>query len=191
MAEDKAKDTGKDGKGDQAETAEKELDLDNPDQDEDAGSGKSRKKLILMATAALVLIGGGAGAYLFLGSDADTNELAEEEIEEPPQEQAVYLELEPAFIVSLPDRGRQRFLQASVTVRSRDRAAILKLEQHMPAVRHSLSNILSAQTVDSIQSAGGIEKVRMDATDQINQILAEEFQSEAIEDILFTGFVMQ
>ena len=171
---------------------EKELELDAEAQGEESeGSGKSRKKLIMIAAAALVLIGGGAGAYLFLGSDPESDELAEVVEEEPPPAEAFYLELEPPFIVSLPDRGRQRFLQANITVRSRNRESILKVEEHMPAVRHNLSNILSAQTVSSIQTAGGIEQVRREATEQIKKILSEELDSEAIEDVLFTGFVMQ
>lgn len=182
MAEDNSEEPDRSGK---------ELDLESADQEQEAeGSGKSRKKLILIGLAALLLIGGGAGAYLFLFSADDAMEMAEE-MEEPPIEQAVYLELEPPFVVSLPDRGRQRFLQASITVRSRNHEAILRLEEHMPAIRHSLSNVLSAQTVGSIQTQGGIEQVRNEATDQINKILSEELQGEAIEDVLFTGFVMQ
>ena len=177
---------------DNAEQQEKELELDADGQEEESeGSGKSRKKLIMIAAAALLLIGGGAGAYLFLGSDPESDELAEAEEEEPPPAEAVYLELDPPFVVSLPDRGRQRFLQATITVRSRNRESILKVEQHMPAVRHNLSNILSAQTVSSIQTPGGIEQVRQEATDQINKILSEELGGEAIEDVLFTSFVMQ
>lgn len=185
MAEEKAEAKGKPGK-------EKELDLDSEGQEQESeGSGKSRKKIILIAAAALVLLGGGAAAYLMLGSDPEATDVAEAEEEEPVPEQAVYLELDPPFVVSLPDRGRQRFLQANITVRSRDRASILKLEQHMPAVRHNLSNILSAQTVSSIQTPGGIEQVRQEATEQLNKILSEELDSEAIEDVLFTSFVMQ
>jgi flagellar FliL protein len=185
MAEEKAEAKGK-------SENEKELDLDSDSQEQESeDAGKSRKKIILIAAAALVLIGGGAAAYLFLGSDPEAAELAELEEEEPVPVQAVYLELDPPFVVSLPDRGRQRFLQANITVRSRDRAAILKLEQHMPAVRHNLSNVLSAQTVSSIQTPGGIEQVRQEATEQLNKILSEELDGDAIEDVLFTSFVMQ
>lgn len=172
------------------EKPEKELDLEadeNASSEEETGSNKKRLILII---GVVVLLAGGAAAYFFLaGGDDEAAEVAEEEI--VPQEQAVYLELDPPFVISLPARGRQRFLQANITVMSRNREAILKVEEHMPAVRHHLGNILSAQSLESLQSAGGIELVRTEATEQINQLLLDDYGGEAIEEILFTSFVMQ
>ncbi len=154
----------------------------------DSASPNSKKRLII-AVAALVVFAGGV-AYWLLRPLPEGDAMAEEPAP-PPREPAQYLELEPAFVINLPDRGRQRFLQASVTVMSRNRGAILTIEQHMPVIRHSLSAILSAQTVESIQTPGGIEMVRADAKRELNKILAEEYGSEAIEEVLFTAFVMQ
>ena len=174
------------------EKPEKELDLEadeNESSEEETGSNKKR---LFMIIGAVVLLAGGAAAYFFLlGGDDEAAEVVEVEEEVIPQEQAEYLELDPPFVISLPARGRQRFLQANITVMSRSRAAILKVEEHMPAVRHHLSNILSAQSLESLQSAGGIELVRTEATEQINQLLLDEYGGEAIEEILFTSFVMQ
>ncbi|NKB31546.1 MAG: flagellar protein [Pseudomonadales bacterium] len=171
----------------------KELDIESEEGDaaEESGSPNSKKKLFLIVGAVLVLAGGGAGAFFLLGGEPEpVEELVEEEIE-IPDEKAIYLELEPAFIINLPDRGRQRFLQATITVMSRNPSALLKVEEHMPAVRHNLSNLLSAQTIELIQSPGGLEQVRTEATDELNRILLEEYGSEAIESVLFTAFVMQ
>lgn len=171
-------------------TEEKELNLDEDSEAAvDSSSGKS-KKLIIAVVALLVLGAGGAGAYFFLFSDSTDPEIAEEEIEEPIEE-AHYLALEPVFIINLPDKGKQRFLQAAVTLMARSTSVLIKVEQNMPVIRHHLTNIMSAHTVDSIQSNGGIEAVRSQALDQINKVLIEEYGGEAIEQVLFTSFVMQ
>ena len=173
------------------DTPEKELDID-PEQaaTEAAGSvGKSKKKLFA-AIGLLVVLAAGGGAYFFLMPGEDVEEVAAEEVEIPIQE-AFYLKLEPVFIINLPDKGKQRFLQTSVTVMSRSNDSILKVEQHMPVIRHHLTNILSAQTISSIQSPGGIENARMQTLQQLNRVLVEEYGSEAIEEVLFTSFVMQ
>ena len=173
------------------EKPEKELDLeaDETESSEEA-SGSGKKKLFMMI-GAVVLLAGGAAAYFLLGGEDEAAEVAEVEEEVVPQEQAVYLELEPPFVISLPARGRQRFLQANITVMSRDREAILNVERHMPAIRHHLSNILSAQSLESIQSEGGIELVRAEATEQINRLLMDDLESATIDEVLFTSFVMQ
>lgn len=169
---------------------ETELELDAEQSAADgARAGKSKKKLLAIV-GLLVVIAAGAGGYWFLMGDEDPEEVATEEVESPI-DAAFYLKLEPVFIINLPDKGKQRFLQTSVTVMSRSNDSIMKVEQHMPVIRHHLTNVLSAQTITSIQSPGGIEKARIQALDSINRVLVEEFGSEAIEQILFTSFVMQ
>ena len=176
-------------------TNEKELDLEEKEEagEEAAESvlAKFKKKLILIGLAVVLLISVGAAAFFFLGGEAGSeSEIAESETL-VPEDKAEYLVLDPPFIINLPDRGRQRFLQASVTVMSRSPGALLTLQEHMPAIRHHLSIVLSAQSIASIQSPGGIEQVRREATIALNKILLEEYGSDAIDEVLFTAFVMQ
>lgn len=183
----------KEAKPSKSSKDEKELNLESEKVDgaEESESPKSKKKLFVLLAVALLLLGGGAAAYFFLLAEPeDVAELAEEEIE-IPDGKAIYLELEPAFVINLPDKGRQRFIQATITVMSRRMGAILKVDEHMPAIRHNLSNVLSAQTIETIQSPGGLEGVRKEALEVVNKLLLEEYGSEAIESVLFTAFVMQ
>jgi flagellar FliL protein len=171
-------------------TEEKELNLDEGSDPATASPKKSKTKLIAIIVVAL-LAAAGAAAYFLLGTSADAeSEMLEAEVE-VELEEAYYLILEPAFIINLPDRGKQRFLQASVTLMARSSSTLLKIEQNMPVIRHNLTNILSAQTITSIQSTGGIEQVRSQALIQINTVLTAQLNSEAIEQVLFTAFVMQ
>lgn len=172
------------------DTEEKELNLDESGDATAESSRKSSKKIILIAAVALLAAAGG-GAYFFLGGETESeDDMLEAEVETPVEE-AFYIQLEPAFVINLPDRGKQRFLQASVTLMSRDSATLIKIERHMPVIRHHLTNVLSAQTISSIQSPGGIEQVRSQALDQINTVLTQEYEGASIEQVLFTAFVMQ
>jgi flagellar FliL protein len=172
------------------DTQEKELDIDAEQAAADAASaGKSKKKLFLII-GLLAALAVGAGGYFFFMAGEDPQDEAIEEVG-VPIETAFYLKLEPVFIINLPDKGKQRFLQTSVTVMSHSDESIAKIKQHMPVIRHHLTNILSAQTISTIQSRGGIENARIQALDQLNRVLVEEYGSQAIEQVLFTSFVMQ
>jgi len=173
------------------EKDEKELELEATAEGEEGGKPKSKKKLIMML-AAVVLLGGGAGAYFFLfagGSDGDTEEmLVEEEVMAP----AEYKQLKPPFIVNFPDRGRQRFLQADITLMTREPDVLFAIDEHMPLIRHNLTNVLSAQSLTTLHTAAGIERLRREATEELKRILAEEIGTEeGIDEVLFTSFVLQ
>ena len=169
---------------------EKELNLDEGSNSASDSPKKSKTKLMVIAAVALLAAGSGAAYFLLGNSEAADSEILAAEVE-VPLEEAFYIALDPAFVINLPDRGKQRFLQASITLMARSSATLFKIEQHMPVIRHNLTNVLSAQTISSIQSIGGIEQVRMEALNQINSILTAEYGSEAIEQVLFTAFVMQ
>ena len=150
--------------------------------------------MVIVIAATLVAVTAiGGGTLLLFGGEPEPEPVAVVVVEEPALAMGTveYLELDPPFVISLPDRGRQRFLQANITIMSRTSGALQTLQRHMPAIRHRLSTVLSAQSIAEIQSPGGIEQVRVEATAEINRILVEEFGSEAIDEVLFTSFVMQ
>ncbi len=164
--------------------------------------GKKSKKPLIIAAAVLVLALGGAGAWFFLlqpapaaetagaeGGEAHAQTVADHVDADAPIE---YLQLEPAFIINFPYQGRQRFLQASLTVMSRDPEGLAAVTEHMPAIRHNLINLFSAQMLTVAESpATGIEPLRQLVTREIQDVLIREYGSEGIEEVLFTAFVMQ
>ncbi|MDP1757973.1 MAG: flagellar basal body-associated FliL family protein, partial [Pseudohongiella sp.] len=84
-----------------------------------------------------------------------------------------------------------RFLQASISVMSRDPQALEAVTQHMPVVRHNLINLLNAQMLLVFEDPTGIELLRQLATQEVKQVLMREIGREGIEEVLFTNFVMQ
>ncbi len=178
---------------------EKELDLEEQEEGEEA-EGEAKKggklKLIILAVVGVLLIGGiVAGTVFFLNKD-DASEDGEEiaMVEEAVEEvrgPAIYLALKPAFIINFPSKGRQRFLQASLTVMARDPEAIEAVTAHMPIVRNNIISLFSAKSFSTLQTIEGIEELRQQAGEEIKSILTEEIGKPGIEQVLFTAFVMQ
>lgn len=178
-----------------AENADKELDLENQSADSEIETaGKSKKKLIAIAAMVLVLVGGGGAAYMlvFVGSN-DAVENTEEATlaEQVPEGSIEYIKLDPPFVVNFSDRGRQRFVQAEITLMTRDPDMVFVIDQHMPLIRHNITNVLGAQTMDTIRTAEGINQVRIETTSELQRMLDGEIGNNAIEEVLFTSFVMQ
>lgn len=160
--------------------------------DEKEVSVASSKKWLLIGVIAAVVLAAGAGAawFFLMGQSAEpASGLADATVPAPAPVQ--YVELSPAFIVNFPYQGRQRFMQATVTVMGRDADALEAVQHHMPVIRHNLINLLSAQLIVVFEDPTGIEQLRQMATDEVNQILQREIGREGIEQLLFTNFVMQ
>lgn len=158
-----------------------------------APAGKS--KIVMMATVALLVLGGAGAAWFFLFSGADESSSgaagdgpAAEQAAQGPVE---YQSLSPSFIVNFPHEGRQRYLQAELTVMSRDTDALAAVRQHMPVIRHNLITLFNAQLLLVFEDPAGVETLRQLATEEVRSVLQEEIGRPGIEEVLFTTFVMQ
>lgn len=138
-----------------------------------------------------VLPGGGQSAAVSEeGGDGD--EAADAEHEEPKEVQpAVYLPIDPAFVVNFASQGKARFLQVTVEVMARDPAIVEAVKLHMPAIRNNLVLLFSAQTYDAVSTLEGKEALRDEALEVIQAILEEETGDPGVEAVYFTSFVMQ
>ncbi|MES2672688.1 MAG: flagellar basal body-associated FliL family protein [Pseudomonadota bacterium] len=198
-----------------------------------AEAKKKKKKILLLIGLAFLLVAISIGATvgvikLISAKDEPAVEAANDEVDEEEDEvkksdtkktksvaaktkvaavepllPAIYLALKPNFTVNFDVNGRQRFLQAELTVMYRDIEVLKILELHMPAVRNGLVLLLSNQAFDDLQTVEGKEKLRASALKIVQDILIKE-QLDAvekpvkeknklpnIEQILFTNFVMQ
>lgn len=145
--------------------------------------------IIIAAVAVLMLAVGGGAAFFLLGS---SGEGAEEAAPEIVLGEMQYMDLSPAFIVSFPFQGRQRYLQASLTIMSRDAEALAAVTEHMPIIRHNLLNLLTAQMLGVAESPQpGIENLRNLATAEVKAVLHQEIGRDGIDQVIFTAFVMQ
>lgn len=175
--------------------------------DADAGS-KKKKKLFLMIGLAVALIaisvGGTVVALKILSPAPPAGEAAAaEEHVESTLAPAIYYEMTPNFTINFNVNGRQRYLQAAMTLLYRDPLLEELLKLHMPAIRNGLVMLLSSKNFEELQTSEGKEILREEALEIIRSQLEKEQEalvargeSETVstanvEQVLFTNFVMQ
>ena len=168
---------------------------DNTEQTETEEAGpKSKKKLIIIIVlVAILAIGLSVGVTLFLlGGDSKsadtvgTPEVAAEPVKEP----ASYLDIKPPFLVTFNVDGRQRYMQISLSVSSRDATAFDTLEYHMPLIRSRLISAYGGMDFNAIKTETGKVNLQLKTVEIINAILEKE-SSGLIENVYFTNFVLQ
>lgn len=157
----------------------------------DTVDGKGKLRLIILVVLGLLLaVGLSVGSTLyFMGR----NEAAAPEFQAAPLRQpAIYEELTPAFVVNFNNNGgRQRYMQVSVALMSRDQAALEALKQHMPLLRNRLVMLFSSQDFATLSSPVGQEMLRQQATASVQELAHKELGKLAVEQVLFTNFVLQ
>lgn len=166
------------------------------------------KKVIIIAVAAVVLLSGiGAGAWFFLnksGAAEPTNVAAnkgdksdKKGAKAKPAKKgeaatpAVYLPLDPAFVVNFEDQGVVRFLQITVEVSAHDPLVLEQAKQDMPIIRNNLVMLFSSLDLATVTTRAGKEKLRADALLEVQKILKQQTGEPGIDNIYFTSFVMQ
>jgi flagellar protein FliL len=155
-----------------------------------AAAGKSKKWLIIGAVAVLVLGGGGAGAFFLMGQDNHAKK-AQAKAKEP-QAPALYVALDPPFVVNFEGDQVVRFLQVAVQVMTRDPATVDMLKANDPVVRNDLLLLLANQNYEVVATRAGKEKLRGDSLAAIRHVIdTAGGKSANIEQVYFTSFVMQ
>ncbi len=171
----------------------------------DSGNPGGKKKLILIIGLAVGLIilsvGGTLAALKFLSppqAAADSASPAGPVALAP----ALYLQLTPNFTINFNVNGRQRFLQAELTLVYRDKNLEALLKLHMPVIRNNLVMLMSGKNFDELQTVEGKEQLRREALVAVQAIVAKEQAEQTqvpeaqrakgnVEQVLFTTFLMQ
>lgn len=164
--------------------------------------GGGAKKIILIVALALgglvAIVGAMVGTLWALGifpvqhaAPAAAAEHAEVAHVEEVKQAAVYVKLDPPFVVNFDGQGKARFLQVVMELMGRDEAKLEEAQHHMPAIRNKMLLLLSSQSYDVLSTVEGKELLRQNALVDIQAILEQELGEPVIEDLYFTSLVMQ
>ena len=152
-----------------------------------------KSKLMLIIVAAVVLCAAiGGGVYFF--TDAKHEPTAEDKAGEAadPKAPAVYVKLDPPFVVNFESKGMMRFLQITLEIMTRDPATADLLKQHDPMIRNDLLMLFGNQTYETISTRDGKERLRGEALAVVGKIIEREGgKATSVEQLYFTSFVMQ
>lgn len=149
-----------------------------------AAKPKSRKKLIVIAVAGLLALGGGgAAAWHFLKPPPAEAHAAVK----PPPAPPVFLELE-AFTVNL---AGDRILQAGVTLQVKEAKDGDQLKLYMPQVKSRMLLLLSAKSIEELQSPTGKQALATEIAASLRQPYAPDLPAPSINGVFLTSFVIQ
>ena len=168
---------------------------------------KAANPMVMMLMASLVTAGVvGGGLYFTLASKVEQAAAAAEHGEEgegggeggeakggkKPKAEAIYVKLDPPFVVNFEAKGIMRFLQITVEVMTRDPHTEELLKQHDPMIRNNLLMLFGNQDFEKINSVEGKEALRAEALKNIGESLKTEGgKPKLVEQLYFTSFVMQ
>jgi flagellar FliL protein len=154
-----------------------------------AGIGKV---LLILTVLLLVAAGTGAGVYYTLAGKIAAEKDATEAASAQPKGPALYVALDPPFVVNFEAEQLVRFLQVTVQVMSRDPATVDLIKANDPVVRNDLLLLLGNQHYDTLSSREGKENLREAALEAVRKVVANAGgRSDLVEAVYFTSFVMQ
>lgn len=104
---------------------------------------------------------------------------------------AIYLPMEPAFVVNFGPDANVRFMQISLQVAAHDQAVIDNVKTHTPAIRNGLVMLYSSQDSVVLNTRAGKEELLKQTLDEINRVLKQQTGIAGVENVYFTSFVMQ
>lgn len=190
--------------------AKEDLDLDVEAAEPAKKSGKL-KWIIIGVAGVLLLVGATVGALYFAGvigggGDDAEPEAAEEasakhdEGDKPAKKEhgavdaktpLIYQSMEPPLIVNFDSNASVRFMQITMQVASHDPVVIEKVKEHTPAIRNGLLMLYSSQDPAVLSTRQGKETLLKQSLEEVNRVLKEQTGDAGVENVYFTGFVMQ
>lgn len=108
-----------------------------------------------------------------------------------PMKTAVYVPLQPPFVVNYGGKGRLKYLRAELSVRVVDPQLANAIRHHLPYIRNELVLLFSRQTEEVVNSTQGREDLRKKALEAVQAVVLAEDELEGVEDLFFTNFVVQ
>ena len=165
--------------------------------------GGKKKLLLIIGVALVLLIGGGVGGWLMLsGGDEEEKEHAKKEEGEHAQsaeekaaaqaaKMAMYVVLPRPFVFNVAAKPRYRLVQIKVALMVRGPANEALAKLHTPLVEGAMFRVFADSTTEQLETVEGRSKLRSDALAAVRQALHEVTQQDVVEQVLFTGFVMQ
>lgn len=167
--------------------------------------GKGKKKLIIIIAAVVVLALGGAGAFFFLGGDSDVSEAemaAALDSSEPSEDgtsssgaaetgSALYVPMPRPFRFNVPGAARDRFVEIRVQLLVRGSDNEEEAKKHVPLIESTILNVFSQANADDLATSAGKTSLKQLTLVEVQKIMKDISGKNIVEQVLFTGFVMQ
>lgn len=183
---------------------ELELDIGQPEK-----KGSKAILILVVVLIVLVLALGGVAAWLFLSKSSKPGTSSEVTPEEPAAaaeiKPAIYMKLDPEFVVNFATDSKVKYLQVELQVMARNQDVLDVVKTHMPVIRNNILLLLSGQSYADLKTREGKQKLSQEILDSINATVkaettpaepeAEKTETPAeplrVEAVYFTSLIMQ
>lgn len=163
--------------------------------------GGKKSKLIIIIVAVVVLIAGGGAAYFFLMGDDAPMPVTEGEPTVQGEEgvasamvktgTALYVAMPRPFVFNVPGSTRDRLVEIKVQLMIRGSDNEEQAKMHIPLIEGTLLKTFSTANADDLVTEAGKIAIRDSALKEVQKIMLDVSGNQTVEEVLFTGFVMQ
>lgn len=163
-------------------------DENTPEDVQEDGKKSKKKLLIIVAIVGVLAIVLSLVVTMFLLPDEESTPV--EEVVKGGKEPATYYDIKQPFLVTFNVEGRQRYMQVSLTIVSRQAAFVNTLDHHLPLVISRLNSAFSSASFNELKTEAGKLALQETSLKVINDMLESE-GVEPVENVYFTNFVLQ
>ncbi|MFQ3190887.1 MAG: flagellar FliL protein [Paraglaciecola sp.] len=163
--------------------------------------GGKKGKLIIIIIAVVVLIAGGGSAYYFLMSDNAAMSSSKGGSKVPGEEggasalvktgTALYVAMPRPFVFNVPGSTRDRLVEIKVQLMMRGSDNEEQAKMHIPLIEGTLLKTFSTANADDLVTEAGKIAIRDSALKEVQITMLDVSGNQTVEEVLFTGFVMQ
>ena len=164
--------------------------------------GKKSKLMMIIIIVVVLLLGGGAAAYFLLGGEDETAAMEGEEqaqmegdagetSEAVKTGTALYVAIPNPITFNVPGANRDRLVEIKVQLMVRGSSAEEQVKMHIPSIQGALNRAFSQANADDLITEAGKAAIRDNALKEVQKTLKDVSGNELVEQVLFTGFVMQ
>lgn len=102
-----------------------------------------------------------------------------------------YIAIDPPLVVNIVDGSTLHFLQVTAQFKVTTPEAAAAIQTHISLIRHTLLLLLGEQQIRDVYTTRGKEKLRQKCIEEIKVALKDYTDTNSIENIYFTGFIVQ
>ncbi len=164
------------------------------------GSKRSKLIIIIVAVVVFIAVGGGA-AYFFLMDDDASTSFVEGGLMTEGEEgvalaafkngTALYVAMPRPFIFNVHGSSRDRYVEIKVQLMMRGSDNEEKVKMHTPLIEGALLKTFSTANADDLVTEAGKTAIRDRALKAVQKTMLDVSGNQTVEEVLFTGFVMQ
>lgn len=162
--------------------------------------GGGKKKWIIIGAAVLVVVLAVAGFFMFSGGSTTAEADGASQTSTGSDQaagaaeakgSALYVPLPKPFVFNVPGASRDRMVQIKVQLLVRGDNNHTLAMRHIPLIEGALLETFSSSNADELVTVAGRDALKNKALSDLQQAMIEVVGSVVVDEVLFTGFVMQ